>query len=69
MAVEPGLAVAIVVPAVMALVWLLRLESRIASHEQVCAVRQKSLDERHEEIRDSLQRLDAKLDRLMGGAS
>jgi hypothetical protein len=53
-----------VVPAVLALAWLLRLESRVNVHEAVCAERYKRLEERHDEAIDALRALDRKLDAM-----
>jgi len=53
-----------VVPAVLALAWLLRLESRVNVHEAVCAERYKRLEERHDEAIEVIRALDRKLDAM-----
>lgn len=45
------------------LVWLLRLEGRVNSHERECAQRMLKLDERHAAIVKGLDMLTAKVDR------
>ena len=54
------------VPLVGAVVWLIRLEGRVNTHEQKCDERQKRLDERHENIERQLLSIDRKLDRMLG---
>lgn len=48
-------AAAVAVPAILALVWLVRLEGRVNLGES-----------RHEDITKALDKIDRKLDRLMG---
>ena len=47
-----------------ALIWFIRLEGRVNTHEKGCEERQKRLDERHAHISKTLDAIDAKLDRL-----
>jgi hypothetical protein len=51
--------------AVIIVVWALRLEGRVNTHEAVCAERYRRLDERAEESAAKLHEIDAKLDRLV----
>jgi hypothetical protein len=48
-----------------ALTWLLRLEGRVSTHEQVCAERQRHLTDRLDAIKASASATDHKLD-MMG---
>lgn len=48
-------------------VWLVRLEGRVNTHEAECAQRQQRMDERHVETNKKLDAIDAKLDRLVEG--
>lgn len=56
---------ALTVPAVLGLVWLVRLEGRLNTHEATCTERHRKLDERHSAITDQLASIEQKLDRLM----
>lgn len=47
------------------LVWLVRLEGRVNTHEAECVQRRKRDDERHAETTTKLTAMDAKLDRLV----
>lgn len=49
-----------------AVVWLVRLEGRVNSHEQKCDERQKRMDERHEQMTDMLQEIRADVKALTG---
>jgi hypothetical protein len=60
--------VAVGVPALGGVVWLVKLEARQDRHEAECLQRQRNLDERHKAITDTLAHIDRKLDRLMGMA-
>lgn len=60
MDVEVG--VAVVTALAGALTWLLRLEGRVSTHEQVCAERQKHLTERLDAIKTAASATDHKLD-------
>lgn len=60
-----GIIVAIAVPAILGVVWLIRLEGRVNTHERGCEERQKSLDERHDAMSKKLDHIDQKLDRLI----
>lgn len=69
---NPELALAIGLPLIGGLVWLIRMEGRINAHEASCSERQKRLDERHREIDRRLTSIDEgqartndKLDRLL----
>jgi hypothetical protein len=65
MTIDPNLAVAAGVPAILGLVWLIRLEGKQNAHERECLQRQKNADERHEATSAMLQHMDEKLDRLI----
>lgn len=54
-------------PALGGVVWLVRLEGRVNTHEAECAQRQARMDERHAETNKKLDAIDAKLDRLVEG--
>lgn len=60
-----AIAVAVGLPALGGVIWLVRLEGRVNTHEAECAQRQKRADERHAETNAKLASIDAKLDRLM----
>jgi len=62
---DPGTIVTIAMIAVAGLVWALRLEGRVNTHEKSCEERQKRLDERHQAIGESLETLNAKMDRVI----
>ena len=53
------------VSAVAAIVWLIRLEGRVNTHEAVCAERYKQMEERHLSALSSLAAIDTKLDKMM----
>lgn len=57
--------VAVAVPAVLALSWLLRLEGRLNSHEATCTERHRKLDERHAALNKQLDSIEQKLDWLV----
>lgn len=46
-------------------IWLIRLEGRVNTHEAECSQRQKRADERHGEMTAKLTKIDEKLDRLI----
>lgn len=46
-------------------IWLIRLEGRVNTHEAECALRQKRADERHGEMKEQLDGISSKLDRLV----
>ena len=45
-------------------VWLLRLESRIKSHEDVCLERQRQAADARQQTRESLQRIESRIELL-----
>lgn len=53
------------VPVISAIIWLVRLEGRINTHEAVCAERYLRLDERLGQTGEKLHSIDEKLDRLI----
>lgn len=55
----------VAMPTLAGIVWLVRLEGRVNSHEASCLQRQKQLDERHAEANTKLAAIDQKLDRLL----
>ena len=57
--------VAMALPALGGIIWLIRLEGRVNTHEKACEERQKRLDERHTVISEQLQHIVTKLDRLV----
>lgn len=52
-------------PILAALVWLLRLEGRLNTHEQVCSERYDNLAEKHDDTNTKIDRMEDKLDRLV----
>lgn len=63
---EMNAVIAVGLPVLGGVVWLIRLEGRVNSHEKSCEERQKRLDERHKNIEHHLASIDRKLDRLIG---
>ena len=59
---EPGTLIAIGLAAIGAIVEVVRLEGRINSHDTLFVEREKASDERHEELKDRLERIEHKLD-------
>lgn len=53
------------VSAVAVIVWLIRLEGRVNTHEAVCAERYRQMEERHMLTLSSLSAIDTKLDKMM----
>jgi hypothetical protein len=51
------------------IVWFVRLEGRVNQLEKLFSVRDKYLDERHNEVKVALVRIDTKLDRLLNTPS
>lgn len=62
---DANVIVGVALPAVFGLVWLIRLEGRVNTHEAECSQRQQRMDERHTDIGKKLDGIDSKLDRLM----
>ena len=60
-----GLVIAVAFPIIGAVVWLVRLEGRLNTHERGCEKRQLQLDERHAEMGKTLNHIVQKLDRLI----
>lgn len=50
---------------VIVIIWALRLEGRVNTHEAVCAERYKKLEERHSASVRHLESIDEKLERLV----
>ena len=46
-------------------VWLIRLEGRVNTHEAICSERYKQLQDRHAETLDEMRSMDAKLDSII----
>ena len=70
--------IAVLIPAFLGLVWLIRLEGRQDKHEAICAERYKNIETQiadtklvmtahHLEMKDVFNRLDAKLDLFGAG--
>ena len=51
--------------AVGAIVWLIRLEGRVNTHEAICAERYQQLQARHLETLDEMRSMDGKLDSII----
>lgn len=47
-----------------AIVWFVRLEGRINGHDTLFTEREKLSESQHEELKDRLVRIEAKLDKL-----
>lgn len=62
---DVGVAVSVAGMALLGLVWLVRLEGRVNSHEASCDQRQMRLDERHTRMERQLESINAKLDRVI----
>ena len=50
--------------ALTGVVWLIRLEGRVADHDMLFREREKLTDERHDELKERLTRIEVKLDQL-----
>lgn len=48
-------------------VWGVRQEGRINTHDKLFAIQEKQSDERHTDLKDRLERIETKLDSLNGG--
>ena len=69
---EPGTLIAIGLAAIGAIVEVVRLEGRLNAHDTLFGEREKAGDERHEDLKDRLERIERKLDeslRLNGSSS
>lgn len=62
MVVETGMIMA----GVSIVAWGIRQEGRINAHDRLFIEREKQLDERHEDVKDRLERIERKLDSLNG---
>lgn len=62
---EFQVALPVLVVAAGLIIWGIRLEGRVNTHEAVCAERYKRLDEKATETTDKLHAIDEKLDRLI----
>lgn len=51
--------------AMSAIVWLVRLEGRMTTHEAICGERYRHLEERYAEGLDKMKSIDQKIDLLM----
>lgn len=47
-------------------IWAVRQEGRINAHDQLFITREKMADERHEDLKERLVRIEQKLDRSNG---
>ena len=59
---EPGTLIAIGLAAIGAIVEVVRLEGRLNGHDTLFVEREKASDERHEDLKDRLERIERKLD-------
>lgn len=57
--------VTVAVPVIAGIIWLIRLEGRVNTHEAECTQRETKHDERHVESTKKLDRIEAKLDRVL----
>jgi hypothetical protein len=60
---EPGLILSFGVMMIGVVVWAVRIEGRINGHDQLFVEKDKLADERHEDIKARLIRIEDKLDR------
>jgi hypothetical protein len=51
--------------AIGSIVWLIRLEGRVNTHEAICSERYRQLQARHQEALDEMRSMDAKLDSII----
>jgi hypothetical protein len=58
-------AAAVLALVVGSVVWLIRLEGRVNTHEAICSERYKQLQDRHAETLDEMRSMDAKLDSII----
>jgi|TARA_R110000823_G_scaffold66883_2_gene156224 hypothetical protein len=61
----PSELVAVVSLVIGSVVWLIRLEGRVNTHEAICSERYKQLQDRHAETLDEMRSMDAKLDSII----
>ena len=70
--VDYGVLIAVTLAGVGAIVEVVRLEGRLNGHDTLFGEREKAGDDRHEDLKDRLERIEHKLDeslRLNGSAS
>ena len=53
--------------ALAGIVWAVRQEGRISLHERLLVERERSADERHGELKERLERIEAAVERLRRG--
>ena len=58
-------AAAVLALVVGSVVWLIRLEGRVNTHEAICSERYKQLQDRHAETLDEMRSMDTKLDSII----
>lgn len=61
----PSELVAVVSLVIGSVVWLIRLEGRVNTHEAICSERYKQLQDRHAETLDEMRSMDTKLDSII----
>ena len=61
----PSELVAVVSLVIGSVVWLIRLEGRVNTHEAICSERYQQLQDRHVETLDEMRSMDAKLDSII----
>ena len=61
----PSELVAVVSLVIGSVVWLIRLEGRVNTHEAICSERYQQLQDRHAETLDEMRSMDAKLDSII----
>ena len=61
----PSELVAVVSLVIGSVVWLIRLEGRVNTHEAICSERYNQLQARHLETLDEMRSMDAKLDSII----
>lgn len=62
-------AATLVLAVVGSIIWSIRLEGRVNIHEMILKTMEKLHDERHEDTKVRLVRIEAKLDKLNGRVS
>lgn len=65
MDVSAGVLMSVITGAIGTVVWLVRMEGRLNTHEAICAERYRRLEERHTEGLDRMRSMDAKLDAMI----
>lgn len=60
---EPGMLLSLAIAFIGAVVWAVRIEGRVNSHDKLFAERKEQADERNADIKERLIRIEQKLDK------